>query len=57
MKADGSFSNLSSKLQATAIARVENPDATYEELAQVLQITKSGVVNRLRKITQSHNVL
>ncbi|MCQ2381829.1 MAG: DNA-binding protein WhiA [Clostridia bacterium] len=52
MKVDGRLDKLSSKLQATAVARVENPDATYEELAQILHITKSGVVNRLRKIIQ-----
>ena len=57
MQADGAFQCLSPKLQATAIARIENSDATYEELAQILHITKSGVVNRLRKIIQSHNAL
>jgi DNA-binding transcriptional regulator WhiA len=39
-------------LQETAYARVNNPDATYEELAALLYITKSGLVNRLRKIIQ-----
>ncbi len=57
MQSDGRLSKLSPKLQATAMARVENPDATYEELAHLLHITKSGVVNRLRKIIQSHNAL
>jgi DNA-binding protein WhiA len=57
MTADGLIRNLSPKLQETAVARVENPDATYEELARLLHITKSGVVNRLRKIIHSHNVL
>lgn len=57
MQANGVFQSLSPKLQVTAIARIENPDATYEELAQILHITKSGVVNRLRKIIQSHNAL
>ena len=57
MQASGALQTLSSKLQETAAARVENPDATYEELAQILHITKSGVVNRLRKIIQSHNAL
>ncbi len=57
MKTDGTLQTLSPKLQETATARVENPDVTYEELARILQITKSGVVNRLRKIIQLHSVL
>lgn len=57
MQTDGSLQTLSPKLQETAAARVENPNATYEELAHILHITKSGVVNRLRKIIQSHNAL
>ena len=46
----GEIKKLSRKLQETALARVENPNATYEELAEILGITKSGVVNRLKKI-------
>lgn len=57
MQADGTLQKLTPKLQETAAVRVENPDATYENLAHLLHITKSGVVNRLRKIIQSHNVL
>ena len=57
MKAAGHLSKLTPKLQETAMVRVENPDATYEELARLLHITKSGVVNRLRKIIQLHNAL
>ena len=57
MAADGTLQNLSPKLQETAAVRVANPNATYEELAHMLQITKSGVVNRLRKIIQSRNSL
>lgn len=53
----GLLGTLSPKLQATAVMRVKHPDATYEELAQLLDITKSGVVNRLRKIVQLHNAL
>lgn len=53
----GEIKLLSKKLQETALVRVGHPDATYEELARLLQITKSGVVNRLRKITQLHNAL
>lgn len=57
LTASGAIKNLSKKLQATAMLRVTHPDATYEELAQLLQITKSGVVNRLRKIIQLHSSL
>ena len=57
LKASGTLYTLSPKLQETALARIENPDATYEELAHLLRITKSGVVNRLRKIIQSRNFL
>jgi DNA-binding protein WhiA len=46
----GEIKNLSPKLQETASVRYTHPDATYEELASMLNITKSGVVNRLRKI-------
>jgi DNA-binding protein WhiA len=49
---NGEIKNLSKKLQATALVRVNNPNATYEELAGMLCITKSGVVNRLRKCCQ-----
>ncbi len=57
MTADGRLRKLSPKLQETATARMENPDATYEELAHILHMTKSGVVNRIRKIIQLHNAL
>ena len=57
MQANGTLQSLSPKLQETAMMRVQNPDATYEELANMLGITKSGMVNRLRKIIQLHNSL
>lgn len=50
LKESGELEKLSSKLQITAQARLNNPDASYEELAVILGISKSGVVNRLRKI-------
>ena len=43
MQADGTLQSLTPKLQETALVRVQNPDATYEELAHILKITKSGV--------------
>lgn len=57
MQAAGTLQSLTLKLQETALMRVQNPDATYEELAGLLHITKSGVVNRLRKIIQLHSSL
>ncbi|MDR1917909.1 MAG: DNA-binding protein WhiA [Christensenellaceae bacterium] len=48
--ANGEMAKLSKKLQETGLARINNPDATYEELAEILNITKSGVVHRLQKI-------
>ena len=57
MQANGTLQSLTPKLQETALMRVQNPDATYEELAHLLKITKSGVVNRLRKIIQLHSSL
>ena len=42
--------SLDPKLRAVATARLENPDASYEELAGILGLTKSGVVHRLRKL-------
>jgi len=39
-------------LRETAAARMENPEATYDELAQILGITKSGVVHRLKRVLE-----
>lgn len=50
LQQSGELENLTPKLQQTANARLQNPDASYEELAEILGISKSGVVNRLRKI-------
>ena len=50
MRDSGALYELPYKLRETAVARLENPDASYEELAQILGITKSGVVNRLRRL-------
>ena len=50
LQQNGELQNLPPKLQQTAITRLQNPDASYEELATILGITKSGVVNRIKKI-------
>jgi DNA-binding protein WhiA len=44
------FKTLAPELQQTARARLDNPTATYDELAQILNITKSGVVHRLKRV-------
>jgi hypothetical protein len=41
---------LDAKLLAVLRARIKNPNATYEELAGILGLTKSGLVHRLRKL-------
>jgi DNA-binding protein WhiA len=46
----GGIKKLTKKLQETAAARIDNPTSSYGELAKVLGITKSGVVNRIKKI-------
>jgi DNA-binding protein WhiA len=48
--ANGGITRLNKKLRDTALARINNPDATYEDLSAILNITKSGVVHRLEKI-------
>ena len=46
----GKINGMPHKLQETARARIDNPTATLLELAKILGVTKSGVVNRLRKV-------
>ena len=53
MQQSGELELLSQKLRTTAQARIQHPDFSYEELAAFLGITKSGVVNRLRKLLSS----
>lgn len=46
---------LDPKLREVAKARLDNPTATYEELAEILSLTKSGLVHRMKKImTHKH---
>lgn len=48
------ISSLSDKLQTVAKARLEHPDMTYDELAEVIggDISKSGINHRFRKIAE-----
>ena len=41
---------LEPRLREVAAARLEYPEASYEELAKLLGLTKSGLVHRLKKI-------
>ena len=44
------INSLDDKLREVAEARIKYPDASYDELARILNLTKSGVVNRLRRL-------
>ena len=52
LQQEGKLELLDDRLRETARARIENPDATYEELAHLLKISKSGIVHRLKEITE-----
>ncbi len=41
---------LTEPLRQTALARIEHPDSSYEELSEMLGISKSGLKNRLRRL-------
>ena len=50
--------SLKKELKDTAIARVENPDATLDELAEILKVSKSCANHRLRKLNEiAKNIL
>lgn len=46
------LTSLNPKLREMAIARVDNPDATFADLAIMLSIPKSTVKNRLNKLSE-----
>lgn len=48
--ADIDLDKLSAPLRDTARARIEYPDYSYEQLAELLGVSKSGLKNRLRKL-------
>ena len=52
LKAEGKLSRLPEPLRKTALARIENPDATLAELAALLGVGRSGVNHRLRRIAE-----
>lgn len=57
LKKTKEFNKLSDNLKELANLRIENPDATYEELGKMLSkpIGKSGVSHRLDKIVKISN--
>jgi len=57
LRARGAFGTLPHELKTAAAARLENPDATYDELAEILGLTKSGVVHRLRRVVETANIM
>ena len=52
LEASGQFKNLPPKVRAAARARLDNPDATLQELAEMLGISKSGMNHRMRKLKE-----
>jgi DNA-binding protein WhiA len=52
LEAAGQFKNLPPKVRAAAKARLDNPDATLQELAEMLGISKSGMNHRMRKLKE-----
>ena len=51
------LSTLSDVLQETARMRVENPDLSLQELADLTNISKSGIRNRFRRLTEYYEEL
>lgn len=52
LDAAGQLKELPPKVRAAAKARLENPDATLQELAEMLGISKSGMNHRMRKLKE-----
>jgi len=45
------FETLDAELRALIETRLENPTATYDELGEILGLTKSAVVRRIKKLS------
>jgi len=52
MQADGRLAKLPVKLRKAAEARLAHPEANLSELAESLELTKSGLNHRLRKLRE-----
>jgi len=51
----GEFEYLPEKIKLAATARLENKEATLDEIADILDISKSGANHRMRKIVEYAN--
>ncbi|MDR2880262.1 MAG: DNA-binding protein WhiA [Fusobacteriales bacterium] len=51
------LNNLSGVLQETARMRIENPDLSLQELADLMNISKSGIRNRFRRLIEYYEEL
>ncbi len=51
------LNNLSPVLEEIAFLRLENPEASLQELAEIIGISKSGIRNRFRRLEEIHNEL
>ena len=51
------LNTLSDVLQDTARMRIENPDLSLQELADLMNISKSGIRNRFRRLTEYYDEL
>jgi DNA-binding protein WhiA len=52
LDAAGQLKALPPKVRAAAKVRLDNPDATLQELAEMLGISKSGMNHRMRKLKE-----
>ncbi|MCR5758692.1 MAG: DNA-binding protein WhiA [Selenomonas sp.] len=52
LEKEGNLVKLPPKVRAAAKARLENPAATLQELAEILGISKSGMNHRMRKLKE-----
>ncbi|WP_418966181.1 DNA-binding protein WhiA [Cetobacterium sp.] len=51
------LNELSPVLEEVAFLRLENPEASLQELAEIIGISKSGIRNRFRRLEEIHNEL
>ena len=51
------LNELSPVLEEIAFLRLENPEASLQELAEIIGISKSGIRNRFRRLEEIHNEL
>ncbi|MGL5087897.1 MAG: DNA-binding protein WhiA [Cetobacterium sp.] len=51
------LNNLTPVLEEIAFLRLENPEASLQELGEMIGISKSGIRNRFRRLEDTHNEL